>query len=412
MPAQGNNITMQKWIRIAFINLLIVALLGAIMRYKIAYYLPFIEQKNFLHAHSNFAFSGWVTQILMVLMVAFLYNYLPAASLKKYKWLIIANLVSAYGMLVSFSWEGYGIISILFSTLSISVSYLFAVIFWVDLNKIKIKIISRYWFKAALIFSVLSSFGAFFLAYMMANKIQHPTWFLASTYYFLHFQYNGWFFFACMGLLSEQLKSGISFLLQKKVFWLFALACIPAYFLSALWLPISTWVYIIVVLAAAAQLLGWILVLKSILQNKLRLFENVTSQIKWLFILSASALSIKLLLQLGSTIPFLSTLAFGFRPVVIGFLHLMFLGVISLFIIGFCKMNQFIITTRAGNTGIIIFVSGIILNEILLMIQGFSYMNYVSVPWINELLLGAAVCMFTGILLLNFGLRKRNYTAI
>jgi len=412
MPAQGNNITMQKWIRIAFINLLIVALLGAIMRYKIAYYLPFIEQKNFLHAHSNFAFSGWVTQILMVLMVAFLYNYLPAASLKKYKWLIIANLVSAYGMLVSFSWEGYGIISILFSTLSISVSYLFAVIFWVDLNKIKIKIISRYWFKAALIFSVLSSFGAFFLAYMMANKIQHPTWFLASTYYFLHFQYNGWFFFACMGLLSEQLKSGITFLLQKKVFWLFALACIPAYFLSALWLPISTWVYIIVVLAAAAQLLGWILVLKSILQNKLRLFENVTSQIKWLFILSASALSIKLLLQLGSTIPFLSTLAFGFRPVVIGFLHLMFLGVISLFIIGFCKMNQFIITTRAGNTGIIIFVSGIILNEILLMIQGFSYMNYISVPWINELLLGAAVCMFTGILLLNFGLRKRNYTAI
>ena len=129
MPASENNITIQKWISIAFINLLIVASLGVIMRYKIAYYLPFIEQKNFLHAHSHFAFSGWVTQILMVLMWAFLYNYLPADSLKKYKWLLIANLVSAYGMLVSFIWEGYGIISILFSTLSILVSYLFAVIF-------------------------------------------------------------------------------------------------------------------------------------------------------------------------------------------------------------------------------------------------------------------------------------------
>ena len=289
MQAPENSSNIQKWIRIAFINLLIVALLGVIMRYKIAYYLPIIEQKNFLHAHSHFAFSGWVTQVLMVLMVAFLYNYLPATSLKKFKLLINANLAIAYGMLVSFSLEGYGIISILFSTLSIVVSYLFAVFFWVDLNKIKIKIISKYWFKAALLFSVLSSFGAFFLAYMMANKIQHPTWFLASTYYFLHFQYNGWFFFACMGLLSEQLKSGISFLLQKKVFWLMALACIPAYFLSALWLPIPTWVYIIVVLAAAAQLLGWIMLLQSILQHKVQLFENVSSQIKWLFILSASA---------------------------------------------------------------------------------------------------------------------------
>ena len=55
--------------------------------------------------------------------------------------------------------------------------------------------------------------------------------------------------------------------------------------------------------------------------------------------------------------------AFGFRAIVVGYLRRMFLVDISLFIIGFCKMNKFIITTRAGNTGIIIFVSGIILNE-------------------------------------------------
>ena len=180
--------------------------------------------------------------------------------------------------------------------------------------------------------------------------------------------------------------------------------------MSALWLPIPAWVYIFVVLAATAELLGWILILKTIISNKPGLFKNLSGQTKWLFILPAIALSIKLLLQLGSTIPSLSKLAFGFRPVVIGYLHLMFLGVISLFIIGFCKMNQFIITTRAGNTGIIIFVSGIILNEILLMIQGLSYMNYISVPYINELLLGAAICMLCGVSLLNAGLRKRNYT--
>jgi hypothetical protein len=412
MLVSENNFSIQKWIRIAFINLFIVALLGVIMRYKIAYYLPFIDQNNFLQAHSHFAFSGWVTQLLMILMWAFLYNFLPADLLKKYKWLLIANLASAYGMLASFIWEGYGIISTLFSTLSILVSYLFAVIFWIDLNKIKIKIISSYWFKAALLFSVLSSFGAFFLSYMMANTIQRPTWFLAGTYYFLHFQYNGWFFFACMGLLSEQLKSSMTFPLQKKVFWLFALACIPAYFLSALWLPIPAWVYILVVLAAVAELLGWILILKTIIVNKPGSFKNLSAQTKWLFILSAMALSIKLLLQAGSTIPFLSKLAFGFRPVVIGYLHLMFLGVISLFIIGFCKMNEFIITRRNGNIGIIIFTAGIILNEIFLMIQGLSYMNYISVPYINELLFGTAICMLLGVSLLIPGLRKKDHTYV
>ena len=392
MFAPENIFPVKKWIQIAFINLFIVAVLGLIMRYKIAYYLPFIDQGNFLQAHSHFAFTGWVAQGIMALMWAFLYNYLPAHSLKKYKWLLIVNLVSAYGMLVSFIWEGYAGVSIFFSALSILVSWEFAIIFWKDLNRIKIKTISAYWFKAALIFSVFSSLGVFSLTCMVVNNIQEPEWFLASTYYFLHFQYNGWFFFACMGLLSERIKSDVSFPLQKKVFWLFASSCIPAYFLSALWLPIPTWVYVLVVLAAVAQLLGWIIILKAIITNKPGVFRNLSVQTKWLFILPAIALSIKFLLQLGSTIPFLSKLAFGFRPVVIGYLHLMFLGVITLFIIGYSKLNRFIIARRIVNTGILIFVAGIILNEILLMIQGLSYMNYISVPYINESLLGAAVC--------------------
>jgi len=360
-----------------------------------------------MNAHSHFAFAGWISQALMVLMV----NYLASQSGKnvfdKYRWVFIANLLTAYGMLLSFPWQGYNSISIIFSTLSIFVSYAFAFRFWKDISKLKFKSITHYWFSASLFFNVISSAGPFFLAYMMANHWSHPNLFLLALYYFLHFQYNGWFFFACMGLLNDQLKSVVSYSLAKKVFWLFALACIPAYFLSALWLPIPMWVYIVVVLAAGAQLLGWILILRTIIYNRPRVLLTISGQTKLLFIFSATALSIKLLLQLGSTIPFLSKLAFGFRPVVIGYLHLMFLGVISLFIIGFCKMNKFIITTRAGNTGITFFVSGIILNEILLMIQGLSYMNYITVPGINELLLGAAICMFCGVLILHLGLKKK-----
>jgi hypothetical protein len=407
MASPEDNIAAQKWMRIALINLLIVASLGVIMRYKIAYSLPFIEQENFLHAHSHFAFSGWITQALMTLMIAYLARHSKENIFKKYKWLLLANLISAYGMLLSFPWEGYGIISVIFSTLTIFVSYVFAFIFWKDLNKLQIKKVSHYWFKAALVFNIFSSLGPFFLSYMMANNISHPNWYLASTYYFLHFQYNGWFFFGCMGLLSEHLNnSGISFSIQKKGFWLFAIACIPAYFLSALWLPIPLWIYIIVVLAALSQLLGWVILVKQMLIKKSIFFNEINIQTRWIFILSGIALSIKLLLQAASTIPSLSKFAFGFRPVVIGYLHLVLLGVITLFIIAYSKIENLICTNRTGNAGIVIFIIGIILNELFLLIQGSSYMIFIGVPYINQLLLVAALCMFSGLTMLISGLKK------
>ncbi len=397
----------QKWIRIAFINLLIVALLGVLMRYKISFYFPSIEQGNVLHAHSHFAFAGWITQALMTMLVAYLGSQTSQNYFKKYTWLLTANLLTAYGMLLSFLWEGYGIVSIIFSTLSIFVSYAFAFVFWKDLNRLPVKSVSHLWFKAALIFNIISSIGAFALAYILANKIQHPTWYLATIYYYLHFQYNGWFFFTCMGLLcSKLIDTGIKQLFLKKIYLMFVLACVPSYFLSALWLPIPLVAYLIVVLAAALQLTGWIFLLIKIIKFRKEIFATILKKARIILILSSIALSIKLLLQAGSTIPFLSKIAFGYRPVVIGYLHLVLLGVITLFIIGYAKMNNFIFTNRLWNSGLIIFISGIILNEIFLMIQGISYMNYINVPYINELLYGAAICMFCGVSLINLGLRK------
>ena len=210
-----------------------------------------------------------------------------------------------------------------------------------------------------------------------------------------------------MGLLSEHLNnSGISFSIQKKGFWLFAIACIPAYFLSALWLPIPLWVYVIVVLAALSQLWGWLVLIKQMVINKSIVFNEVSNQTRRTLILSGIALSIKLLLQAASTIPSLSKYAFGFRPVVIGYLHLVLLGVITLFIIAYSKMKNLIFTNRTGNAGIIVFIIGIILNELFLLIQGSSYMIFIGVPYINQLLLAAAICLFSGLAMLISGLKK------
>ncbi len=387
-----------KWLSISFFNLLLVASLGVIMRYKIAFYLPFIEQKYVLHGHSHFAFSGWITQTLMVLLVHYLSLKNGEQVLKKYSWLLYANLITAYGMLFSFIIQGYAFFSIGFSTLSIFVSYFFAVYLWKDLNKINENKLSHSWFKAALVFSVISSIGAFALAYMIANKLMYQNWHLTSTYFFLHFQYNGWFFFAGMGLLVSKLENiNAAGKNLKHAFALFCFACIPAYFLSVLWLPFSRFIYFIIIASVIAQLAGWVVMIRVFIKARFFIGQQFSKYGKILLLISAIAFSIKLLLQSGSVYPALSQLSYGFRPIIIGYLHLVLLAVTSIFIIGYIVSFELVRVTKKLITGIFIFVAGIVVNELLLMVQGVAALTYNSIPYINLLLLTASVILFCGI---------------
>ena len=373
------------WLKFSLLNLLIVALIGLLMRYKIGFEFPFFDQKHLQHSHSHFAFSGWISHTLMVLMIVFLEKkkvLLQAQDdnreknienrfFKKYSSILSANLICAHGMLVFFIIQGYGLFSIIFSTSSIIVSCVFAYYFVKDLKLISDDDLSKNWFKTALFFNVISSFGTFALAYMMISKNIHQNEYLASIYYYLHFQYNGWFFFACMGLLFSflQLKpSENSFF--KRTFWLFFLSCIPAYFLSSLWWDLPIWIYLITVVAAFIQVYAWFRFLIIIIKTKREFLYNFPFFLRYILLFVAFALSIKFLLQLGSTIPVLSTLAFGFRPIVIAYLHLVLLAIISLFLLFYVYANHLIHFNRQIKIGVITFSIGVLLNEIILAIQG------------------------------------------
>ena len=239
---------------------------------------------------------------------------------------------------------------------------------------------------------------------MLATKQIHPNSYLASVYFFLHFQYNGWFFFAGMGLLTQHLfELGTDDMKLKRVYLLFVTACIPAYFLSALWLPLPRWAYLLVVVAVFFQLAGWVMI-SGLVKKALPLIKSQMGLLpRRLFFLCGIALTIKLSLQAGSVIPSMSKLAFGFRPIVIGYLHLVLLGVVTLFILSYflaSGQNTISVMTRKG---IILFTAAIIFNELLLMVQGIADLYYVSIPYINESLLIAALILFGGIFIINYG---------
>ena len=172
--------TVQSWLRISFLNLLIVSLIGIILRYKIAFSLPFIDQKHLLHGHSHFAFAGWISQAIMILLVWVHSKNVDNNLFIKYQWLLLINLITAYGMLIAFALQGYGAYSIIFSTLSIINSFVFGIVFWKDLHSCNKQLNSFWWYKAAIFFNVLSSLGAFGLSFLMINTSSNQNYYLLA----------------------------------------------------------------------------------------------------------------------------------------------------------------------------------------------------------------------------------------
>ena len=117
-------------------------------------------------------------------MVYFLQSKIEKFNSNIYKKIIIVNLVCSYGMLVSFIAQGYGAISIFFSTLSIVVAFVFGYHYFKDLKKISRDYLAINWFKAAIVFNIISCLGTFYLDYMMMSRNIVQDLYLSSIYYY------------------------------------------------------------------------------------------------------------------------------------------------------------------------------------------------------------------------------------
>jgi len=177
----------KKWILVLITNLLIVALLGFLMRYKIAFSFPYLEQKHLQHAHSHFAFAAWISQALYLMLIYFLDQHIQL-NWKKYNLILIANTVFSIGMMISFILYGYHVSSNTFSFLIVLTAVLFSFFFIKDTLKFKEQAFVKHWFYAALFFNFISNFGTFYIAYLMISKSYQQDVHLASVYFYLHFQ--------------------------------------------------------------------------------------------------------------------------------------------------------------------------------------------------------------------------------
>ena len=391
-------------------NLALVALLGVALRYNQVYYLPFVDQRNLLHAHSHLAFSGWISFLLQVLVLDRFLNELDDNH-RHWRSYLLVNCVLNYVLVISFAIAGYTVVSIAFSTLSLLLSYYFSWKVWRALRNVPEKGIETAFLKAGLLFLALSSLGPYYLAYLKATHntqafLQHN-----ALYWFLHFQYNGFFSCTVFALLIQSLRS---FHIQRRYLPLFYYAlvgfCIPAYFLVFIHIGQSLVLTMVGYVAAAGMLITATALGGFLWTNRAAIKAVFRGISLHLLRVALAACLLKMILQVLSVLPRISQLVFGYRAIVIGYLHLVLLVFISMCLIAFLLKDHVVrATTGMQKACVYTLLATVLINEVLLACQGMAAIINFPISSLYPLLLYNAAILFmaaTGVAFYSF---QRNH---
>ncbi|MEQ8628657.1 hypothetical protein [Ekhidna sp.] len=376
---------MKAQIKISLIFLTLAASIGLILRLMQAG-IPMMNYKYLLHTHSHVALIGWVYNGAFIII----YNLLQVENRKPFNRLFWITQISIVGMLLSFPFQGYGAISITFSTLYVFCSYyLVALIF--KQTREKPKTTQSRFLRWGGIYLIASSIGPYALGYFMANDMGDTIWYNLSIYWFLHFLYNGFFVFVVFAyFVGANLSKG------KNIFILMNASLIPLFGLSTLWTDPLAFMYYLSGIAALLQIIAFVVLLKD------KSVSQANSFTSWLLRLSLIAYGFKLVFQLaGSTNSIQAFINDTVPYSVIGFIHLVMLGFFTLFLLSYLFNNELIRLSRLSKLGSRLLIIGIVLSEGLLF--GKAALIQLSIPWLTDFfptLTAVSSLMPIGILLL------------
>ncbi|MDT8412001.1 MAG: hypothetical protein RQ875_06045 [Vicingaceae bacterium] len=372
------------WVVTSLINFLIAALLGLVLRYA------FISEIDFnfrflTHAHSHIAMLGWLYLMLYSFIV---YRYLPKIR-KIYHYLFFVTQSAVIGMLFSFPFQGYAAFSIVFSSLHIFASYFFVKLILKDLKPFTT--IDKKFIRAALWFMVISTIGIWCLPISIVVFGKNSDAYNIAIQTFLHFQFNGWFIFGMIGLFinyltnhpiekNQPLKKALGWLILSVVF---TLALPISWFIKLPALNILNSVGVIF------QLIGFYHLIIALKKPLSTFLSSATLYIKSLVYFILISMVIKVLFQSFSVFPEVNEASIQIRNLVIGFIHLLMLGVASGALLLFLSLEGVFNHNKwIARIGLGLFISGFVLSEFYLFLQGgMYYLNMGELPLYHKSLL-------------------------
>ena len=386
----------QRHIRVAISYFTMAALLGVLLRFYPIFSFGF-NYRYMVHAHSHIALLGWVYVALTTLIH---YCFVEkGTSDKKYTRIFWFTQVSLVGMLLTFPFQGYALFSIFFSTLFLIMSYVFFHYFSRNSDPKFRHGNSLRCIKAALWYMVISSLGPWALGIIMGTLGAQSIWYRLAIYFYLHFQYNGWMLLALIGLFLFAMERRDMVIPKKSFMWFFWIlnaGVVLTFFLSTLWIEPSPLLYVLAGIGAIAQGCGLVL-LWAMAKNDIKVLP--LSKLQALLMKTVVFLVfIKIALQLLTALPYFARIATMYLDLTIGYLHMTFLGMISIglfFLVDY--FGLFVISKKAYQW----YFWGFLVTEILIFYKGFA--AWVQWPIFNgyvEILALVSLSILCGLLLL------------
>ncbi len=390
------NRTSHQWTIAAIISFVLSAILGLLLR--VVYVIEFPEWLSFInirHAHSHVAMLGWLFSGLFILIV-----YFFKLTGDIYKFLFWGVQFTVLGMLVSFSLQGYGLFSSIFTTLHFLLSYVFIFRVFKDLKGQNLTS-AILLLKTALILMLISTVGPWALGFIMNSGLKGTPFYYGVIQFFLHFQFNGWMIFAALAIFMKQLESykiPLAAASCKKFYYLLVVSCILTYALAITWSTPDNLIFWINSMGVLIQLGALIVLVQIVRKVSVPLKENVSNWTYFLLQVAFYCLVTKIVIQTLVAIPYLAVISYTIRNFVVGFIHLLMLGTLSMFIISIIHQvrNK---TFQSEKIGITIFLIGFFGTELLLFLQGlFLWLQMGFLPYYHQMIALTSTLLPVGLL--------------
>ncbi|WP_136468713.1 hypothetical protein [Flagellimonas onchidii] len=359
--------TLKKHSLFAIGYFLLIALLGLVLRLFQLVELPF-DYRFLVHTHSHVALLGWVYTTLTTLIYK---SYLSKASIhKKYRNLFWFTQVTIVGMLFTFPFTGYALFSIIFSTLFLFASYVFMWLFIKHTSEAQKRTYSYKCILVSLWYMVISSIGPWALGIIMNTAGSGSDLYRNAIYFYLHFQYNGWFVMALIGILLyvlEQNKIKLSPKRFRPFFWTMNIGIVATFAISVLWMQPPMFIYFISGFGSLLQLFAFGILMKWLLPLREKI-KNLSSRLFCpLLKITGMFFLIKLLFQILGSLPYFAAVISSNIDLMIGYIHWTFLGVISIAALVFLSYFKLI---RLSKGTMLLYLIGFFLTEGLIFYKG------------------------------------------
>lgn len=396
------------WLQTVFLNFFIAACMGLLLRLIHVIEIPWMDFKNMMHAHSHVAMLGWLFMAFYGLILD-RFTSAEEAGKRIHSYLFWAAQLSVVGMMFSFPVQGYGAISIAFTTAHLIIAYTIAVRLLRAIRRSATP--STLLIRTALILMVISTIGVWLLGPIKAGWFGNSVVYYASIQFFLHFQFNGWFTFAALALVFHQIEQSGQHISKQHFRWFFGLlltSVVLTYALSVAWSTPEEWLFWINGTGVIVQLFALGVFLAIVWKHRQVFLIKGGHLLNTLYALAIISFAIKILIQTAVVIPQVAVMSYTIRQFVVGFIHLTMLGSISLYLLAVLNSHQNnILSNYANNSGLILIALGFVFTEGLLFLQGtFLWMALGFLPLYYELILIASVFIPLGILLFLFGLNQ------